>query len=125
MWSWSCFTWKPNQPGYEVFSPSVTCPSIIAIDILPPQASKNIPCTPVSRCGEYKILLYLFSAEPFKFGSPTKGSEFKRDRKSTRLNSSHDQISYAVFCLKKKKTIESKVERNDECSPRAALDTVR
>src|SRR2546421_3783619 len=28
-----------------------------------------------------------------------------RDRKSTRLNSSHDQISYAVFCLKKKKNI--------------------
>src|SRR5206468_10871171 len=26
----------------------------------------------------------------------------QRDRKSTRLNSSHDQISYAVFCLKKK-----------------------
>src|SRR2546421_6483785 len=30
------------------------------------------------------------------------------DRKSTRLNSSHDQISYAVFCLKKKKK-----EKND------------
>src|SRR5206468_11160502 len=28
------------------------------------------------------------------------------DRKSTRLNSSHDQISYAVFCLKKKKNIK-------------------
>src|SRR5947208_8151862 len=28
----------------------------------------------------------------------------KRDRKSTRLNSSHQIISYAVFCLKKKKT---------------------
>src|SRR2546421_7582327 len=27
------------------------------------------------------------------------------DRKSTRLNSSHDQISYAVFCLKKKKKV--------------------
>src|SRR2546427_4710968 len=27
------------------------------------------------------------------------------DRKSTRLNSSHDQISYAVFCLKKKNTV--------------------
>src|SRR6478672_6198511 len=27
----------------------------------------------------------------------------EQDRKSTRLNSSHDQISYAVFCLKKKK----------------------
>src|SRR2546427_4652533 len=31
-----------------------------------------------------------------------------RDRKSTRLNSSHSQISYAVFCLKKKK-IEHKL----------------
>src|SRR2546430_4881578 len=30
-----------------------------------------------------------------------------RDRKSTRLNSSHSQISYAVFCLKKKKNIYS------------------
>src|SRR2546430_5011474 len=29
-----------------------------------------------------------------------------RDRKSTRLNSSHSQISYAVFCLKKKKKCE-------------------
>src|SRR5206468_10765218 len=31
-----------------------------------------------------------------------RGRPFPRDRKSTRLNSSHDQISYAVFCLKKK-----------------------
>src|SRR5438309_11432628 len=31
-------------------------------------------------------------------------AETKRDRKSTRLNSSHSSISYAVFCLKKKKT---------------------
>src|SRR2546422_6371346 len=30
-------------------------------------------------------------------------SQGKRDRKSTRLNSSHGYISYAVFCLKKKK----------------------
>src|SRR2546428_1562183 len=30
------------------------------------------------------------------------------DRKSTRLNSSHDQISYAVFCLKKKKKKKEK-----------------
>src|SRR2546430_7874533 len=34
---------------------------------------------------------------------PEHGGEC-RDRKSTRLNSSHSQISYAVFCLKKKKT---------------------
>src|SRR2546430_3009298 len=30
------------------------------------------------------------------------------DRKSTRLNSSHSQISYAVFCLKKKKKIQKR-----------------
>src|SRR2546430_13757737 len=30
------------------------------------------------------------------------------DRKSTRLNSSHSQISYAVFCLKKKKRVDKK-----------------
>src|SRR2546428_5805831 len=32
----------------------------------------------------------------------THGELTGRDRRSTRLNSSHDQISYAVFCLKKK-----------------------
>src|SRR2546430_4521681 len=35
-----------------------------------------------------------------------RGADAERDRKSTRLNSSHSQISYAVFCLKKKKRIE-------------------
>src|SRR2546427_3247257 len=38
------------------------------------------------------------------------------DRKSTRLNSSHSQISYAVFCLKKKK------KKNDELQARIATD---
>src|SRR2546427_3674508 len=35
------------------------------------------------------------------------GSSSPIDRKSTRLNSSHSQISYAVFCLKKKKNIKT------------------
>src|SRR3989449_8537877 len=41
----------------------------------------------------------------------------KRDRKSTRLNSSHGYISYAVFCLKKKKkkkTQKYNTKRNQE-----------
>src|SRR2546430_6688985 len=38
--------------------------------------------------------------------SPPTGPE-SVDRKSTRLNSSHSQISYAVFCLKKKKKLHS------------------
>src|SRR5258707_4019692 len=37
--------------------------------------------------------------------------EIKRDRKSTRLNSSHANISYAVFCLKKKKNTRSSDSR--------------
>src|SRR5256886_12189860 len=37
--------------------------------------------------------------------------EVLRDRKSTRLNSSHSQISYAVFCLKKKKNNNSTLIR--------------
>src|SRR3989475_3711006 len=41
-------------------------------------------------------------------GLPVRNAQYgttskKKDRKSTRLNSSHSQISYAVFCLKKKK----------------------
>src|SRR2546421_1673039 len=39
-------------------------------------------------------------------GPAPRASARRRDRKSTRLNSSHDQISYAVFCLKKKKKKE-------------------
>src|SRR5690349_22753426 len=39
-------------------------------------------------------------------------SESERDRKSTRLNSSHVEISYAVFCLKKKKNKERKQYRD-------------
>src|SRR5205085_10779695 len=38
---------------------------------------------------------------------PERRSGAPADRKSTRLNSSHSQISYAVFCLKKKKTINA------------------
>src|SRR2546430_12829311 len=37
------------------------------------------------------------------------GTDDVRDRKSTRLNSSHSQISYAVFCLKKKKNTQPSI----------------
>src|SRR3712207_7186178 len=41
-------------------------------------------------------------------GPPDGGAlDVGRDRKSTRLNSSHANISYAVFCLKKKKSLPS------------------
>src|SRR5262245_64247143 len=64
----------------------------------------------------------LFRSDTFRFGPgrfdadfvrrqqivlPPGGSAGQSDRKSTRLNSSHLGISYAVFCLKKKKKTEN------------------
>src|SRR2546430_10194154 len=43
------------------------------------------------------------AGEPIAIPPKALGRRQGRDRKSTRLNSSHSQISYAVFCLKKKK----------------------
>src|SRR5205814_6406269 len=48
----------------------------------------------------------------------------KRDRKSTRLNSSHLGISYAVFCLKKKKKEKQESYREMiSCTMQSAMDT--
>src|SRR2546430_10837890 len=44
-----------------------------------------------------------FLNERIAQGAQTRIADCREDRKSTRLNSSHSQISYAVFCLKKKK----------------------
>src|SRR2546428_9300021 len=44
-----------------------------------------------------------FRVAPEVADHPADQERVRPDRKSTRLNSSHDQISYAVFCLKKKK----------------------
>src|SRR2546430_10035371 len=45
----------------------------------------------------------------------------RKDRKSTRLNSSHSQISYAVFCLKKKKN--STTDASNETKQAKSLGT--
>src|SRR2546430_11584527 len=47
------------------------------------------------------------ASRPLTLLSSDTPSASSSDRKSTRLNSSHSQISYAVFCLKKKKVILS------------------
>src|SRR2546430_9947765 len=45
------------------------------------------------------------SVGPSNVATSVTSSAASKDRKSTRLNSSHSQISYAVFCLKKKKKL--------------------
>src|SRR2546426_4943204 len=58
-------------------------------------------CSPGFRpCSELRASGSM-SKGPAPWGEPAPG--WRRDRKSTRLNSSHLVISYAVFCLKKKK----------------------
>src|SRR5690349_22759249 len=47
------------------------------------------------------------------------------DRKSTRLNSSHVEISYAVFCLKKKKNRKRTVASLQDVSPRCLRTALR
>src|SRR2546422_4028437 len=48
----------------------------------------------------------------------------RRDRKSTRLNSSHGYISYAVFCLKKKKKRQTRRNKmRHRCNKRTSLIT--
>src|SRR5207245_6469351 len=41
---------------------------------------------------------------------------FQADRKSTRLNSSHGSISYAVFCLKKKTKCKNTAQQHSSCA---------
>src|SRR2546430_12774459 len=80
-----------------------------------PPRSTLFPYTTLFRSGQPRSLLHLrfavhIARDVQGDGGQGGGGEFNghldqhlQDRKSTRLNSSHSQISYAVFCLKKKK----------------------
>src|SRR2546429_3364044 len=52
-------------------------------------------------------LLHEMSLDPGRVAIERNLEILSRDRKSTRLNSSHGYISYAVFCLKKKKELNT------------------
>src|SRR5688572_32302237 len=58
--------------------------------------------------GVLPALLVVFIRLQLKEPASWQERQTSEDRKSTRLNSSHSQISYAVFCLKKKKTNKNK-----------------
>src|SRR5688572_31357572 len=86
-----------------------------------PPRSTLFPYTTLFRSGGYfgaglgimtLAALSIFAPDDMQHANAVKGvlallinfvAEDAQDRKSTRLNSSHSQISYAVFCLKKKK----------------------
>src|SRR5205085_5854877 len=95
-------------------------PTLFPYTTLFRSATKGFPGASVAElakaCGASKSLIYhyfpskddiLYAVMVEHLDALTEAAETAcatgRDRKSTRLNSSHSQISYAVFCLKKKK----------------------
>src|SRR4051795_6623336 len=78
----------------------------------PVTAARSAVCRPLwieamvppgsGSCGEAPVVRFLWSGSRGQDVTTRSGS---RDRKSTRLNSSHTLISYAVFCLKKKNNV--------------------
>src|SRR5207302_11070059 len=71
----------------SICSPSIFCPSLM------------MPSMPMHFCSLFRLNRL---AKKLFFSSPSAPLSCTPDRKSTRLNSSHVKISYAVFCLKKK-----------------------
>src|SRR5690349_24129515 len=74
------------------------------------------PLFPITDRGVYHVRANVFFADLNKFFyarvkvfEVTNARPVWQDRKSTRLNSSHVEISYAVFCLKKKKKRPSRL----------------
>src|SRR5947207_11809268 len=75
--------------------------SIFVLMIRPPPRSTLFPYTTLFRSG--RVLVQAPRQEPAVLVADLDLDQRRgRDRKSTRLNSSHTVISYAVFCLKKK-----------------------
>src|SRR5438874_6697470 len=78
-----------------------------------PPRSTLFPYTTLFRSedvgGLEKQIIAVHDAVELPYMHPDLFAEHK-DRKSTRLNSSHVEISYAVFCLKKKKKKKSKIK---------------
>src|SRR2546430_13110306 len=79
-----------------------------------PPRSTLFPYTTLFRSPEFYVptvvhppqtayLVVRTQGDPQPFVNAVRSQVLAIDRKSTRLNSSHSQISYAVFCLKKKK----------------------
>src|SRR4051794_41645963 len=68
-----------------------------------PPRSTLFPYTTLFRSHAERSTIHVLDAAAFDAPSTAKAADGASDRKSTRLNSSHPSISYAVFCLKKKK----------------------
>src|SRR3712207_8057781 len=96
----------PSSPSRRAVGRSGSLPALVVHAPLasPPPFDRSCPCRP----GPASFPLARPALPlPSRFLSPSSAPSSRYtllDRKSTRLNSSHANISYAVFCLKKKNT---------------------
>src|SRR2546430_4802272 len=100
--------------------PSVTSTrSSSACALWPGRRSRFMPEAPAVHVGSGKVReLFALDDDRLLLVASDRNSTFDvvLDRKSTRLNSSHSQISYAVFCLKKKKINDIKSATSLSCT---------
>src|SRR5690348_17534209 len=81
----------------------VTGVQTCALPISAPAADRRSAPAGAPACGSSPACCGRIARPPASRSPPPAGD--RADRKSTRLNSSHPSISYAVFCLKKKKKL--------------------
>src|SRR5699024_11941565 len=106
----------PTIPPRSPVSPRPPLLDVLSHAIPPPPRPTLFPYTTLFRSSISPVCARSSSRRPRTSGSDAHGPRtasldsngdlhrHRADRKSTRLNSSHVSISYAVFCLKKKKT---------------------
>src|SRR5690606_41192594 len=80
-----------------ILSSDLTIDVIVVHDIQGREILRNVNPGNTLSIGHFTAGIYIFKIHS--------GNLFALDRKSTRLNSSHVKISYAVFCLKKKTSL--------------------
>src|SRR2546429_4563331 len=100
VWIWKIWSCNSCPPGPGSRPTPIAMPNMKAARAHP--ARENVNATSAGAKG--RTSLAVGKAEPAARSDKADRAPMARDRKSTRLNSSHGYISYAVFCLKKKKT---------------------
>src|SRR5207253_8917720 len=106
----------PPPPYHRSPSSSPLPPLLFFLMLRPPPRSTLFPYTTLFRSlvGEQNLAAAVRAVVllPRVYLLVLAGSLMGGDRKSTRLNSSHVAISYAVFCLKKKKAVNASLSRS-------------
>src|SRR3712207_7474008 len=94
-----------RPPRSTLFPYTTLFRSVIALAALGARTKRNAAALALAVPGVFLLTDVHLEGEPLGLALAFVNALLFGDRKSTRLNSSHANISYAVFCLKKKKPI--------------------